>query len=105
MGYICDICGTPFDMPFRRTSRDVIDGHTMQTSEVLCPVCGSPDFGAADTCPCGNAKHKEDILCRKCRKELLQKLNGFADFLSYEEEEQLDEWLDGESIRNRRNWT
>lgn len=92
-------------MPFRRTSRDVIDGHTMQTSEVLCPVCGSPDFGAADTCPCGNAKHREDILCRKCRKELLQKLNGFADFLSYEEEEQLDEWLDGESIRNWRNWT
>ena len=92
-------------MPFLRTSRDVIDGHTMQTSEVLCPVCGSPDFGAADTCPCGNAKHREDILCRKCRNELLQKLNGFADFLSYEEEEQLDEWLDGESIRNRRNWT
>ena len=43
-------------------------------------------------------------MCRKCRKELLQKLNGFADLLSYEEEEQLDEWLDGESIRNRRNW-
>lgn len=105
MEYICDTCGTPFDMPLYRTSRDVIDGHTMQTREAFCPVCGSPDFEAADTCPCGNAKHKEDILCRKCRKELLQKFTDFADLLSYEEEEQLDEWLDGESIRNRRNWT
>ena len=43
-------------------------------------------------------------LCGSCRKDLLRRFTAFADTLTAEEEAQLDDWLDGDTITNRRNW-
>ena len=44
-------------------------------------------------------------LCDDCRKSLLDRLTEFADGLTAEEEQQVDDWMDGDTITNRRNWT
>lgn len=105
MMYLCDNCSTPFDTPLRK--RDVYqeDGHTRVEYELLCPICGTPYFDPADRCPkCDGWKYHGDHLCRSCRADLLQRFTAFADTLTAEEEEQLDDWTDGESITNRRKW-
>ena len=43
-------------------------------------------------------------LCRACRGDLLRRFTAFADTLTAEEEDQLDDWLDGDTITNRRTW-
>ena len=104
--YLCEICSTPFDEPLRRTT-SIIDDERMSTFvEVLCPVCTSPYFTESDPCPkCSEWKPTQALLCRDCRSDLLRRFTAFADELTAEEEEQLDDWLDGDSITNRRQWT
>ena len=34
-----------------------------------------------------------------------KRLTEFADSLTAEEEQQVDDWMDGDTITNRRNWT
>lgn len=94
-GYICDNCATAFDRPVR-------DG----ASQDLCPICGYPYYSPAVTCTCGEAMPKGDALCRKCRRELLQKIKDFADSLTAEEEEQFDRWMEATgSITERSSWS
>ena len=82
---ICDVCGT-----------------TYPDTASVCPICGCDSFSEADYCPkCDEPKLKADILCRCCRKNLLKRFTDFADKLTAEEEDQLDEWLDGTSIKER----
>jgi hypothetical protein len=45
-----------------------------------------------------------DILCKPCRERLKRKFIAFADELTAPEEEQLDEWLDGVSVTERKRW-
>ena len=96
--YLCEICETAFDMPSRLAT-----GFGM--SESVCPVCGNPHFNEANQCPkCGQWKQERAILCPACRKELVRRFNAFADKLTAEEEEQMDAWLDGDSVTDRRSW-
>lgn len=70
-----------------------------------CPACESPEVEPAEDCPkCGGAMRPGDRLCRSCRKALLARVTDFFDTLTYEEETQFDEWMDGNSITDRRHW-
>jgi hypothetical protein len=40
-----------------------------------------------------------DIICRRCRNELLERFQSFLDELTDAEINQLEDWLDGNSIR------
>lgn len=103
--YLCEMCQTLFDEPLTRIIRMTDDGRSRMDVETLCPVCASPYFKAADSCPaCHGYKRREDNLCAACRKDLLGRFTAFVDALSEAEEAQLDDWLDGDSITNRRNW-
>ena len=100
--YHCQICGTYFDAPSVLEGTDPTVGPGYRYREELCPVCGLPYIEGADTCPgCGQYMPAGKILCRACREELKRRLCEFADTLKAEEEEQLDEWLDGRSITER----
>lgn len=103
--YICDLCSTAFDRPFIRRETAVEDGRVRVDLESICPVCGHPHFQEANLCPrCGEWKQRQDRLCRACRSDLLRRFTEFADGLTAEEEEQLDDWLDGDTITNRSKW-
>ena len=74
-------------------------------TEYFCPICGEESFSEADSCPkCGEAKLRTDTLCRDCRKDLPKRFTAFADSLTAEEEQQVDDWMDGDSIKSRREW-
>lgn len=94
-GFICDNCGTAFDRPL----------HTRDDQD-LCPICGYPYYSPAVSCTCGNPMKKGEALCQKCRSELLQKIVVFADYLTAEEEEQIDRWMEATgSITERSSWS
>lgn len=104
--YICEHCGTPFDIP--RVVKTVFwdDGRRVIDKEAICPVCCWPEFFPADICPgCREYKDRRDILCTACRRSLSARFRRFADGLTAEEEAQLDDWLDGTSITERRNFS
>ena len=46
----------------------------------------------------------KEWLCRPCRRRLLKAVTAFFDDLTVEEEAQFDEWMDGDSITDRRRW-
>lgn len=101
--YMCNVCDALFDAPMVETEFvDTAYGYTPYATE-SCPVCGE-SFSAADSCSCGGFKREGDILCRECRNDLRARFSAFADELTAEEEEQLDEWLDGRSITERKDF-
>lgn len=103
--YICDNCATPFDEPLRRHYVEHLGDFSHRYTEELCPVCGFDSFSEAEECPrCGGVKRTNEIICPACRKALKRRFTAFADFLTAEEEAQLDDWLDGDTVENRRNW-
>ena len=103
--YICDYCDARFDEPEAVNYVDVMGDFKRLYTEYFCPICGVESFSEADSCPkCGEAKLTTDTLCRDCRKSLLNRLTKFADSLTAEEEDQLDDWMDGDSIKSRREW-
>lgn len=103
----CEICGTYFDSPIIKEYTDMSVDPMASFKELLCPVCGngSQYFEDAKECPvCGEYmpdNNSGNIICAACRKSLLRRLNAFADDLREEEEDQIDEWLDGRSIKER----
>ena len=104
--YLCELCGVAFDQPVTRSYIDRSVDCRATIYETLCPVCGEPYIEEADSCPgCDGFKFADERLCRKCRAGLLKKFRAFADELTAEEEEQLDDWLDGESIKDRGKWS
>ena len=100
----CDVCGVVFDRPAVRTETNRDAQFVWQERFELCPVCGESHFSPVDKCDCGRWKEQDAPLCSHCRKILLKKLYDFADYLSEAEEDQLDHWLDGNSIKDRREW-
>ena len=105
--YICENCGTVFDEPHRRKYTEALGEFTYTYTEETCPACGEDLFEAVELCPrCGDRyKLCGEILCKECRTDLLRRVIDFADGLTAEEEAQLDEWLDGASIEERRKWS
>lgn len=108
VNYKCDSCGAFFDKPtIVHHSETLGDGWKRGWIEEQCPICGCDSFQDAAQCPqceepmpahCG-------VLCGKCRASLKERFTAFADELTAEEEQQIDDWMDGDSITNRRNWT
>lgn len=104
--YRCDHCNTFFDEPEAVHYVEVLGDFKRRYTEYSCPICGEESFSEADYCPkCYEPKLKSDILCRGCRQHLLKRFADFADKLTAEEEDQLDEWLDGGSVKERLKWT
>ena len=98
----CQICNAYFDSPTTREGADptVFPGYRYR--EELCPVCGQPYIEKAVICPiCKVYMPEGKILCAACRRSLLSRFRDFADGLREEEEDQLDEWLDGRSVKER----
>lgn len=104
MSYICEICGLEFDEPLRIKRAERYGEFILHPTTEICPACNLPYFSKAEPCTCGGLRLEEDILCRKCRGELLKRVNEFFDELTAEEEEQFDSWMDGSSIEHRKNW-
>ena len=104
--YRCDHCNTFFDEPLSMDYTEQLGDFCRSYTDYHCPVCFCDSFSEADYCPkCGEPKLKSDILCRGCRKHLLKRFTDFADELTAEEEDQLDAWLDGGSVKDRVTWT
>ena len=103
--YRCDCCLTYFNDPVSIDHTEHLGEFRRSYTDYLCPACGADSFSDADYCPkCDEPKLKTDTLCEDCRKALLERFTAFADELTEEEEDQLDEWLDGESIKSRKEW-
>lgn len=104
--YQCEICGTTFDAPAKKPwSEPMPDSCREFFVDDVCPICGQERFHKVAECPrCGQNMEAGRILCKPCAASLLHRFSAFADTLTAEEEEQLDTWLDGESITDRRSW-
>ena len=103
--YLCEICGTAFDEPCVHTYVDRTVDCLAVVREPLCPACGQPDIVQADLCPkCQSPKPEDQCLCRECMGSLIRRFCAFADELTAEEEEALDDLLDGESVTARHDW-
>ena len=104
--YLCENCGASFAHPFVREYTDQTVDCKATFRECLCPNCFMPYIEEANSCPgCDGFKFRDEILCKKCRADLLKRFTAFADELTAEQEQQLDEWLDGDTIENRRKWS
>lgn len=98
--YICPTCRSTF----REPGVYVDDGLTEygKVAILYCPYCGEEgELIEADDCPmCGATKDELEMLCTNCRTRLRAKFRRFRDNLTPAEEEVLDDWLDGESIKS-----
>lgn len=104
--WICNCCGTVFDEPVTKVTTEWIEGHVRTDTEPICPICGELYIDPVVPCPgCDGFKFEEEILCKECRSDLLRRFNAFADSLTEEEEQQIDEWTDGDIIENRGKWS
>lgn len=104
MSYLCEICGTVFEEPFVQDRRDILGGFPFRDKVSLCPICATPYYHKVEECTCGGVRSVGEKLCRGCRRGLLKRVVDFFDGLTAEEEEQFDDWMDGESITNRKRW-
>ena len=103
--YKCEICGAEFAHPYIREYTDQTVDCKAKFLELLCPECFTPDIDEANSCPgCDGFKFRGEILCKTCRADLLKRFTAFADELTAEEAQQLDDWLDGVSITERKKW-
>lgn len=104
--YQCNYCSVCFDRPITVTYSECIgENMTRVYKEERCPICGCDSFREAGECEkCGGAAEAGDILCRSCKRNLKKRIIAFFDTLTAEEEEQIDRWMDGDTITNRRDW-
>lgn len=104
--YQCNYCKVGFDEPITVTYKEHIgDNMTRLYREERCPICGCDSFEDAGECQlCGSITDAEEILCKRCKRNLKKRLIDFFDTLTAEEEEQFDAWMDGDTITNRREW-
>ena len=101
MGYYCRSCHTYFADP---RVLHFPSHNPYEPSEELecCPFCGDDsDFSLMDECPCcGGYKDTGEYLCTNCRTKLKMKFRKFRDHLVNAELEELDDMLDGASVRD-----
>ena len=103
--YVCEICDVTFSEPLAVKEMNGDGENRWEEITLCCPVCMESRYSTIDRCPvCDEWKLSGDILCKPCRKNLKNKLAAFAYELTAEEEEQLDEWMDGVSITERKKW-
>ena len=104
--YQCNYCNVGFDKPITVTyTENLGENMTRVYKEERCPICGCDSFRDAGECEkCGSIAELGDVLCRKCKRDLKKRIIDFFNYLTAEEEEQFDNWMDGDSIVNRRNW-
>lgn len=101
----CNHCGTYFDEPKETVYEEVIAERLYRSVEKACPICGCDGYVPANYCPvCNSPKAADERICGECRTSLRGRFTDFADSLTADEEDQLDDWLDGDSITNRRSW-
>lgn len=95
--YKCIECGFAFDRPHEYDeSHGFNDGFAEHFS--VCPNCGG-DYEELDTCDtCGGWKRKTDRLCTNCRTRLIVKFRNFRDYLTADEEEELQEMVDADGV-------
>lgn len=103
--YICKNCNALFESPKITVEYVPTEhGYAPYTTHE-CPECEEADYSTADRCPnCGEFKAEGYALCRDCRDALKAKFIAFAGELTCWEEEQLDDWLDGRSIKEREDF-
>ena len=104
--YICSECLCEFETPkYIDCSFDTRFG-VVKTGYHGCPECESPDYETVQICPKCDAGHmrRADRLCPKCRRELLARICGFFDTLTYEECLLFDDLIEGDVIENRNKW-
>ena len=104
--YQCNYCDVCFDEPITVTYKEHLGENTTRLyRDERCPVCGCDSFREVGEChQCGGPADVGQILCRKCKRSLKKRLVEFFDTLTAEEEQQFDEWMDGDTITNRREW-
>lgn len=101
--YRCEDCGAIFCAPMVHSFSENVGGVRRVYTELVCPGCSdSTNYNEIDKCQCGTMKDKSHNLCEKCRISLRNRFIDFLNQLTTEEEEQIDEWLDGNSVRDRR---
>ena len=97
--YKCEACGSLFSAPHTHTD----DGGSEYGRYTVscCPYCGDEYFEKQTRCPCcGGYKDTGENLCTNCRTKLKVKFRKFRDHLINAELEELDDMLDGASIRD-----
>ena len=99
--YRCDLCDSVFDKP-RKVFEQNNDGENRWGEHFLaCPVCGESHFHTAQVCPvCGEWMTDKSACCRRCLRKLRIKFADFLHSLEPSEVDQLDDWLDGVSIKD-----
>lgn len=103
--FVCDICNVTFSEPIAVKETNGDGEHRWEEIILCCPICMESHYSTIDECPvCDEWKMSGDILCKPCRERLKRKFIAFADELTAPEEEQLDEWLDGVSVTERKRW-
>ena len=104
--YFCDVCNTAFVQPLKRTVSNSDGDHRWLEEERRCPVCGTEGhFHRVKACPrCDGWMRPGNILCRECRSSLRDRFTAFVGELTAEEADQLDAWLDGDTIQNHERW-
>lgn len=105
MRYQCDVCNTIFAEPRIQTSTERLGEWFSTYQEALCPICATPHFSEIERCKCGGNRRVNEHMCRECRAELLARVRTFFDGFTAEEEEQFDEWMDGDTVTNRKEWS
>ena len=98
MMFFCPNCNSVFTHPIVIPNGDQSEVGYSPTQ--YCPVCSEESyFEEMDKCPkCGEYKKPNDRLCTNCTTTLKFKFRNFIDFLTAEEEEMLDDMLDGRSV-------
>lgn len=105
MKYQCEACGVFLDRPITVSHTERVGDWTRTYTEDVCPVCGVADcLTKADDCECGRPKAAAERLCGTCTESLKERVCAFFDALTADEEEQFDDWMDGDTITNRRTW-
>lgn len=100
--YRCDICAGVFDQPRAITeNRPDADGYWERMEKSVCPLCGESRFSPVEPCSCGGWKGQGEALCPSCRQSVKARFCAFCDQLTEEQQEVLDDMLDGMSIGQR----
>lgn len=97
--YFCENCNSIFTHPVVITN-GTEEREVGRVYTEYCPICSEEGMvEPAGVCPkCGDDMPPHEILCTNCQNTLKFKFRNFIDFLTAEEEELLDDMLDGRSV-------